>query len=99
MRNSGAVTMIDADPMAGLTAWYDARKNDTPPCVDPHTLADHGIAAVLDNIRETGATLAIIDTPPSASLSVGKIIQLADLVVVPVIPSPNDCAPSAKRSI
>jgi chromosome partitioning protein len=90
MRNSGAVTMIDADPMAGLTAWYDARKNDTPPCVDPHTLADHGIAAVLDNIRETGATLAIIDTPPSASPSVGKIIQLADLVVVPVIPSPND---------
>ena len=25
--DDGPVTMIDADPMAGLTAWYDAREN------------------------------------------------------------------------
>jgi chromosome partitioning protein len=88
--DDGPVTMIDADPMAGLTAWYDARKDEMPPCIDPHALADHGIAAVLASIRESDTKFVIIDTPPSASKGVGKIIELADLVVVPVIPSPND---------
>src|SRR3954451_8081501 len=87
LRDDGPVTMIDADPMAGLTAWYDARKDEMPPCIDPHTLADHGVTSALASIRESGAKIVIIDTPPSASKGIGELIEVADLVLIPIIPS------------
>ena len=76
--------------MAGLTGWYDARKADTPICVEPAALRARGLKATLDGLRAGGARLVIIDTAPSASTDVGRLIAAADLVLVPVIPSPND---------
>ena len=90
MEGDGPVAVIDSDPMAGLTGWYDARKAETPICVEPEALKSHGIAATLKSLRASGMALVIIDTPPSASNDVGKLIDAADLVLVPVIPSPND---------
>ena len=86
----GPVATVDADPMAGLTGWYDARKSDTPLCVEPSALQNPGLNAALDSLRASHVNLVIIDTPPSASNDVGRIIAVADLVLVPVIPSPND---------
>lgn len=89
-RGDGPVAVIDADPMAGLTGWYDARKVDTPICVEPAALKARGLKATLDGLHAGGARLVIIDTAPSASTDVGRLIAAADLVLVPVIPSPND---------
>lgn len=86
----GPVAVIDADPMAGLTGWYDARKAATPICVEPAALKARGLKATLDDLRAGGAKVVIIDTAPSASTDVGRLIAAADLVLVPVIPSPND---------
>lgn len=89
-RGDGPVGVIDADPMGGLTGWYDARKASEPVCVDPTTLARAGLQATLQGLQEAGVRVVIIDTPPSASHDVRGIIGAASLVLVPVIPSPND---------
>ncbi len=87
---SGPVAVIDADPMAGITGWYDARKAETPVCVEPDALKAHGLEKTLASLRASGIKVVIIDTPPSASNDVGMLIAAADLILVPVIPSPND---------
>jgi chromosome partitioning protein len=89
-RGDGPVAAIDADPMEGLVGWFDARKAETPLCVDRATLQGRGIQGTLDGLRESGVQLVIIDTAPSASNDVSQIVAAADLVLVPVIPSPND---------
>jgi chromosome partitioning protein len=89
-RGDGPVAAIDADPMGGLTGWFDARNADTPLCVEPAALQSRGLRATLDGLRASGVQLVIIDTAPSASNDVGEVVAAADLVLVPVIPSPND---------
>jgi chromosome partitioning protein len=90
LRGDGPVVAIDADPMGGLTGWYDARKADEPQCVEPSALRAHGLAKTLAGLRASGVSLVIIDTAPSASNDVSELIAAADLVLIPVIPSPND---------
>jgi chromosome partitioning protein len=90
LRGEGPVAAIDADPMGGLTGWYDARKADEPICVEPAALKARGIKATLSGLRDAGVRLVIIDTAPSASTDVRELIAVADLVLIPVIPSPND---------
>jgi chromosome partitioning protein len=46
--------------------------------------------ATLDGLKDGGVELVIIDTAPSASNDVSDVVAAADLVLVPVIPSPND---------
>jgi chromosome partitioning protein len=50
----GPVAAIDADPMAGLTGWYDARKAEEPICVEPAALKAHGITKTLASLRSSG---------------------------------------------
>jgi chromosome partitioning protein len=83
---AGPVMLIDADPMAGLSHWWGARKANTPALVKVHD----SLAATLASGRENGFAWAIIDTPPAAQSSVGDIIALADLVIIPVQPTPDD---------
>jgi len=89
-RGDGPVAAIDADPMAGLTGWFDARKADEPVCVEPAGLLVRGLKATLDGLRAAGVKLVIIDTAPSVSTDVKQMVAAADLVLIPVIPSPND---------
>jgi chromosome partitioning protein len=89
-RGAGPVAIIDADPMGGITGWYDARKAETPLCVESKALKEMGLKNTLKSLREGGVKLVIIDTAPSAANDVRDLIACADLVLVPVIPSPND---------
>jgi chromosome partitioning protein len=84
--NSGPVVVIDLDPMRGLTLWWEARAADTPALV----AADGGPVAALAAARAAGAWLALVDTPPADAPIVAAVIGLADLVIVPVQPSPHD---------
>ena len=90
LRGDGPVAAIDADPMGGLTGWYDARKAEELVCVEPAALKAHGIKATLASLRSQGVRVVIIDTAPSASTDVQDMVAFANLVLVPVIPSPND---------
>jgi chromosome partitioning protein len=83
----GKVVVIDADPMGGLATWWNARKSDAPGF---SRITDRGMKDTLRTLKESGVSLVVIDTPPAASEGVAAIVASADLVVIPVIPSPND---------
>ena len=86
----GPVATIDADPMAGLTGWFDARRAATPLCIDTAAYRKVGLKVTLDSLRSSGTAWVLVDTAPSADTDVSELIDAADLVLVPVIPSPND---------
>ena len=48
------------------------------------------MAATLARLEASGVALAVIDTPPFASAEIAAIVAQANLVVVPVVPSPHD---------
>jgi chromosome partitioning protein len=90
LSGDGPVVAIDADPMAGLTGWYDVRKAEQPLCVEQEALKAHGIKKTLASLNAQGVKIVVIDTAPSSSNDVSELIAAADLVLIPVIPSPND---------
>jgi chromosome partitioning protein len=52
--------------------------------------ADSTPQAALAAAKSTGASVVLIDTPPAAAPVVAEVIAMADLVIVPVQPSPHD---------
>ena len=72
--------------MRGLTLWWEARSDDAPTLIT----ADGGPAAAIAAAKASSARLVLIDTPPADAPIVASVIGLADLVIVPVQPSPHD---------
>ncbi len=83
----GPVVLIDTDPQASLTGWWNARQS-TSPLFAQATPAR--LAAGIDRIRGLGVKLLIIDTPPAIADTMIDAVRLADLVIIPVRPSPHD---------
>jgi chromosome partitioning protein len=79
--------LVDTDEQATLSQWHDRREHDTPQRAEmPFTRLAEGLA----NIAERGAAYCFIDTAPTISTQSAAIINLADLVLIPVRPSPAD---------
>jgi chromosome partitioning protein len=83
----GPVVMIDTDPQATLTKWWQQREADSPAMAEV-PIAD--LAAKLGELGSTRFRIAIIDTPPAITASIRAVIGVADLVLLPVRPSPAD---------
>ena len=83
----GRVCFVDLDPMLGLTKWWEAREAETPERLEVHV---GGLMDALPELNQRGYALLIIDTPPAAGPVVAEAIRVADLVLVPVQPSPHD---------
>jgi chromosome partitioning protein len=81
------VAVIDTDPQAGLSGWFRVREAESPLLI---RLLPEGLAATLERLAESGIPLCIIDTPPAITESIAATVALADLVVIPARPSPND---------
>lgn len=83
----GPVAMLDTDPQGSLAQWWNARRAETPLFVRsaltelPETLAA---------LEERGIAMVVIDTPPAITIAIRSVVENADLVVVPVRPSPHD---------
>ncbi|WP_158745652.1 ParA family protein [Acidisphaera sp. L21] len=86
-RGHGPVVMLDTDPQGGLAGWWNAREADTPVFVEAAMGELRGTLAALE---ERGFAIAFIDTPPQVSEAISAVIQVADIVIVPVRASPND---------
>ncbi len=82
----GPAALIDLDPMRGLSLWWEAREAEAPVLV----AADSTPKAALATAKGTGARVVLIDTPPAAAPVVAEVIAMANLVIVPVQPSPHD---------
>lgn len=81
-----SVAMADLDPQATTTGWYQRRKAAAPPLVryDPASPAPI-----------PGVDWLVIDTPPGYPAYIPALLAHADLVLVPVRPSPDDLLAAA----
>lgn len=50
----------------------------------------HGLPEAVTAARVSGYGVLVIDSPPSVAETIAKVIEVADLVVIPVRPSSND---------
>jgi chromosome partitioning protein len=84
----GPVWMIDTDKQGSLTRWHERRKADTPQRGElPFKELAKGLAMIAD---KHGGKFCLIDTAPAISNQSAAIIELADLVLIPVQASPAD---------
>ena len=99
LEGNGPVALVDTDPQGSLSEWWDARKDERVPD-DDNAPKDDGLslatvkledlASKLAELRQSGAAIAIIDTPPALTQSIKQVIEIADLVLIPARPSPHD---------
>jgi chromosome partitioning protein len=84
----GPAWLIDTDKQGSLSRWHDRRQSETP---QRGEMAFGELVTGLKNIAgRHGATFCFIDTAPTISSQSAAIIALADLVLIPVQPSPVD---------
>jgi chromosome partitioning protein len=85
------VAMLDVDPQGSLAAWFDERLRRGVPSEGMHLVQVSGwrLSAELDRLRRE-FDLVIIDSPPHAETDARVAVRAAELIVVPVQPSPMD---------
>jgi chromosome partitioning protein len=79
----GPVALIDCDPMRGLDMWWQAREDESLAII----ALDGGLASAVRTAAGRGTRLLLIDTAPSDAV---EAVGVADLVLIPVQPSPHD---------
>jgi len=88
------VAIADLDPQGTTRGWYDRRKAETPIVI--------GVDAI-GKAEDAGVTFLIVDTPPghihdprpTDKPLLSRLIATADIVLVPVRPTPDDLLAAA----
>ncbi len=85
------VALIDADPQASLTRWHALRVARSEPAapVGFAEVAMWRLTAELDRLRRSH-DIIVIDSPPRIDTDARVTMRAADLVLIPVQPSPPD---------
>ena len=87
LAGNGPVAIVDTDPQGSLAAWWNERETEEPAFVQTNLQDLNGH---LDNLRQAGVKMVVIDTPPAITSAIHDVIKVADYVVVPTKPSPHD---------
>lgn len=86
-KGDGPAWLVDTDKQGTLSLWHERREAETPQRADvPFSRLAAGLAA----LAERGAAYCFIDTAPTISEQSTSLLHLADLVLIPVRPSPAD---------
>lgn len=83
----GPTVVIDTDPQQTLATWWAAREAETP-ALAPVSLSE--LPEKLEALARLSFAYCFIDTPPALTEQNRQILRLADLVLIPARPSPND---------
>jgi chromosome partitioning protein len=86
------VALVDIDPQASLAAWHQVRKNtpaDTSRPLEMVQVAGYRATNELTRLKRAN-DIVIIDSPPHAETEAKVAVRAADLVLIPVQPSPMD---------
>ncbi len=86
----GPVVISDTDPQGTAADWFNQRKKsgiDTPR-YSALSLAD--LAGRVRDLGEAGAAYLFIDTAPSIGAVNADLFALADLILIPLNPTPAD---------
>ena len=88
---SSRVALLDIDPQRSLRRWHELRaaRAPAPPSIAFADTAGWRLAGTLDQLRRAH-DLVLIDSPPQIETEARLAIRAADLVLVPVQPSPLD---------
>ena len=79
--------IMDMDEQGSLTSWWNARESEQP------YMTQASLSQLPDKIKElekAGFEMLFIDTPPKVTNEIRQAVSVADLVVIPVRPSPHD---------
>ncbi len=86
------VALVDIDPQGSLSAWHAVRKDtpaDTSRPVQMVQVAGYRASNELTRLKRDN-DIVIIDSPPHAETEAKVAVRAADLVLIPVQPSPMD---------
>ena len=87
LAGAGPVALIDTDPQGSLAKWWNCREAPTPAFI--HSVFTN-LVHDIDEAREQGFRLVVIDTPPAVTKAISEVVSFADLVILPTRPSPHD---------
>lgn len=82
------VICLDLDPQSSLRGWWESREAHAPAMLDRDP-APQALRGTLD-AAAAQFDLCIVDTPPAAPEWLSEALGAADLVLIPVRPSPDD---------
>ena len=85
------VAVLDIDPQRSLARWHgirSERRSQVPP-LGFSSVSGWRLAAELDRLKRE-ADFVLIDSPPQIDTDARLAVRRADLVLVPVQPSPPD---------
>ncbi len=83
----GPAVVVDTDPQQTLATWWRAREA-TQPEFAPGNVSQ--MPAKLEALAAMRFTYCFIDTPPALTDQNRQLLGLADIVLIPTRPSPND---------
>ena len=83
----GPSVVIDTDPQQTLATWWKVREAEAPKLA-PVSLRE--LPDKLAVLAQMGFTYCFIDTPPALTEQNRQVLGLADLILIPTRPSPND---------
>ncbi len=84
------VALLDTDPQHSLTRWHELRVAGTRPApLTFSNVAGWRVGVEIDRLRGTH-DVVLIDSPPQIDTDARLAIRAADLVLIPVQPSPPD---------
>jgi chromosome partitioning protein len=87
-----SVALLDVDPQGSLGEWYEARENalgEKATGLEFRTASGWGARREAQRLARDH-DFVVLDTPPHADLDARPEIDSADLVVIPVQPTPVD---------
>lgn len=83
------VLAIDLDPQQSLRGWWNAREADDIQMLDDDP-TPKDLPKILKIAEGQGFDIVVVDTPPAAGDWMQVVLNSADLVAVPVKPTPSD---------
>ena len=86
----GPVVISDTDPQGTAADWFNQRRKSgiTTPLYSELSL--DGLAGKIEALDGAGASYLLIDTAPSVGAVNAELFALADLVLIPLNPTPAD---------
>lgn len=81
------VLVMDMDEQGSLTEWWNAREAEMPYLTQTEL---SNLPEKIKELQKADFELLFIDTPPKVTEEISQVVNVADLVIVPVRPSPHD---------
>jgi chromosome partitioning protein len=90
-RDGRRVALVDIDPQGSLTRWFRIREGHAGGAGAMSLTAVTGwrVQSVVDKLK-TANDLVLIDSAPHAEIEARIAVRAADLIIVPIQPSPLD---------